>query len=89
MNKTSDQNIRVACDDIMTGMALKNFFFFHYVCYIEINRCPKGYKALDDSCYKFVNSPLPFDEARKTCNGENADVMTIDTNIKQGITTNE
>ena len=41
---------------------------------------------MKDSCYKFVNSCKTFDEARKTCQRETADLMAVDTHIKQGIT---
>ena len=47
--------------------------------------CPQGYSIYEDSCYKFVKDTLKtFDDARKICKNENADLTSIDSQFEQG-----
>ena len=70
------------------GFSITSIWYSHKKSLIDIidrNQCPVGYKALQDSCYKFINRHKTFDDARKTCKRESADLMVVDSNIKQGI----
>ena len=43
-----------------------------------------SYKVYEESCYKFFNNPKTFDDARNTCNKEKAELMSVDSQFKQG-----
>ena len=48
-------------------------------------KCSKEYFQYDESCYKFVNSPKTFDQARDACRKESAELISVETEFEQGM----
>lgn len=67
---------KVAMDDLIEKESI--VVFNHYITAPSSARCADGYKEYNNKCWKlFMDNPISWYDARTTCQMENGELATI------------